>query len=1017
VKPTAVHFTRVPRLAAGFARAPLLLAVLSIGAIGADLWQWLDPTSTLATWPLPLSAAALLLAIGWILLRGTPAHSLGEDSPSDRQAASVAAWAAAAPQSMLALIDKDGRLLYGSAAFADALGVAPDSLPGRVVAELVAVTDRQALAAALEKARDGQAQRLCLAALGSAATLHTLCLDLLPRRDASSGVVTIELAAFDVSDDHRKFEIVRRSEQRLRTIMDQIPVTVSYIDADYRYRYINRAQEQWLGATDEQVSGRKVAEVVEAAVWANIEPNLRTAMHGEQVPLERQRTDRQGNPVWHSGRHVPDINDRGEVVGAYTVFFDITERALAEQALRNSEQALRAAKAAAEHASKAKSEFLANMSHEIRTPMNGVLGLTELLLETSLSDDQRPLVETVRTSGESLLSIINDILDFSKIEAGKLEIEAVDFDLFQAVEDVVQMLALRAHTKNLELACRFDEALPAAVKGDPYRLRQVLTNLLGNALKFTMKGEVLLDVSMDDSRGILFSVRDSGVGMTQETLKRVFTPFEQADGSTTRRFGGTGLGLAICRHLVDLMGGEIGASSTEGEGSTFWFRLPLTAVTDLPPVVYPKELADRRALIVDDNPTNVEILEHHVRAAGMRCASAPDGMRALEQLRQAARAHQAFDLAIVDMKMPGMTGLDLAAAVRGDPLLSKLPMVMVTSLHSNAELSRARELGMSAYLSKPVRRHELFRALMQALGVQVAAGPARNGMAANSTVLHARVLLAEDNSVNQFVARKMFNLMGCPFDIVANGQLALEAVQRGGYDIVLMDCQMPVMDGYAATRAIRQWEAEQGLGGRLPIVALTANALVGDADLCLASGMDDHLAKPYTRDQLVATMVRWLPEHLVELTHRARDDTPKQAGAQAAVAAASPAPAASGAGSEPIVLNQRALDNIRALDPDGSEGVLAEAIGIYLDEAPGQLAALGAAAAADDMPEVARLAHALKSASHNLGSTQVGELCRQLEQLAKAAEVDKARSLMPLLDARFRAVRPLLLEEIKVVSA
>jgi CheY-like chemotaxis protein len=322
---------------------------------------------------------------------------------------------------------------------------------------------------------------------------------------------------------------------------------------------------------------------------------------------------------------------------------------------------------------------------------------------------------------------------------------------------------------------------------------------------------------------------------------------------------------------------------------------------------------------------------------------------------------------------------------------------------------------MSAYLSKPVRRHELFRALMQALGVQVAAGPARNGMAANSTVLHARVLLAEDNSVNQFVARKMFNLMGCPFDIVANGQLALEAVQRGGYDIVLMDCQMPVMDGYAATRAIRQWEAEQGPGRRLPIVALTANALVGDADVCLASGMDDHLAKPYTRDQLVATMVRWLPEHLVELTHRARDGTPKQAGAQAA--SASPAPAASGGGSEPVVLNQRALDNIRALDPDGSEGVLAEAIGIYLDEAPGQLAALGAAAAADDMPEVARLAHALKSASHNLGSTQVGELCRQLEQLAKAAEVDKARSLMPLLDARFRAVRPLLLEEIKVVSA
>jgi len=1003
-----------PRRAAGFARGPHLLAALAIAALGADLWAWWVPATMLAQWPLPLSAPVLLLAVGWIWLRREPVRSTGERSSSDGQTAAAAAWTAAAPQSMLALIDKDGRFIVASPSVADALGVPHEGLAGRAVAELVAVTDREALLAALDKAFDGQSQRLRLAVLGTAATLRTLCLELLPRRDAAAGVPMIEMAAFDISDDQREFEAVQRSERRLRTIMDQIPVTVSYIDAEYRYRYINRAQEHWLGATDEQVSGRKVAEVVDAAVWANIEPNLRAAMEGAQVPLERQRTDRQGNPVWHSGRHVPDINDRGEVVGTYTVFFDITERALAEQALRNSEQELRSAKAAAEYASKAKSEFLANMSHEIRTPMNGVLGLTELLLETPLSDDQRPLVETVRTSGEALLSIINDILDFSKIEAGKLEIEAIDFDLFQAVEDVVQMLALRAHTKNLELACRFDDALPTAVRGDPYRLRQVLTNLLGNALKFTHQGEVLLEVSRDESRGILFSVHDTGIGMSEEALKRVFTPFAQADGSTTRRFGGTGLGLAICRHLVDLMGGEIGASSAEQRGSTFWFTLPLALASNLPPVVYPKELAGRRALIVDDNPTNIEILEHHTRAAGMHCASAPDGMRALEQLRQAARANLDFDLAIVDMKMPGMTGLDLAAAVRGDPLLCKLPMIMVTSLHSNAELSRARELGMSAYLSKPVRRHELFRALMQSLGVHVAPGAVNSAMAANHTRLHARVLLAEDNSVNQFVARKMFNLMGCPFDIVANGSLALEAVQRGGYDIVLMDCQMPVMDGYAATRSIRQWETEQGLGQRVPIVALTANALVGDADLCLAAGMDDHLAKPYTRDQLVTTMARWLPAHLVELTHRERDDAQAPAGAEAANRPAPAAPAASQSGGESIVLNQRALDNIRALDPDGSEGVLAEAIGIYLDETPAQLSALSTAAAAGDMPEVARLAHALKSASNNLGASQMGELCRKLEQLGKSAAVDDVRSLLPALHAHSRAVRPLLLDEIKV---
>ena len=987
-----------------------LLVLLALAALAAELWDWLTPGP--APWSVPLSAPALLLALAWILLYRTTASSQAGSPSVDPATSAAESLAAVEPQGMVALIDSAGCFLFTSTSLAQALGRSRDMLAGRSMQEVIAVAARDQLAKALATALEGQSAHLQWPALGMDQTLRTLRVDLLPRRDLKSKVVCVELLAMDVSEDQRQHDEVRHSERRLRTIMDQIPVTVSYIDADYRYRYINRAQEQWLGASDAEVSGRKVADLVDNAVWSNIEPNLRLALNGVQVPLERQRTDRQGNPVWHSGRHVPDVNDRGEVVGTYTVFFDITERALAEQALRHNEQELLAAKAAAEQASKAKSEFLANMSHEIRTPMNGVLGLTELLLETPLSDEQRPLVETVRTSGEALLSIINDILDFSKIEAGKLEIEAIDFELFQSVEDVVQMLALRAHAKNLELACRIDDDLPGAVKGDPYRLRQVLTNLLGNALKFTQRGEVVLEVCRDATRGILFKVRDSGIGMSEEALGRVFTPFAQADGSTTRRFGGTGLGLAICRHLVSLMGGEIGATSTEGVGSTFWFTLPVGEAAHVPPKVFPKELVGRRALIVDDNPTNVEIMVHHARMAGMRHASAPDGTTALSLLKEAVKDAEAFDVAIIDMKMPGMTGLELAASVRAEPSLRQLPMVMVTSLHSDTELKRARDLGMSAYLSKPVRRHELFRALLQGLGMTQATGHDASslGIAVSSTRLHAKVLLAEDNAVNQFVAQRMFKLMGCPFDIVNNGQLAVEAVQRGGYDIVLMDCQMPVMDGYAATRAIRQWESTQAGGRRLPIVALTANALVGDADVCLAAGMDDHLPKPYTRDQLVSTMVRWLPARLVELVHsgpaRAPADinpptTPALPATPIAVATAPPA--------ESIVLNARALDNIRALDPDGQDGVLAEAVNIYLDDTPAQLAAMQAAARAGDMPEVVRLAHAMKSASHNVGASQLGDLCRQLEQLGKARSVEEVRALVPSLEAHFRAVVPLLL--------
>jgi two-component system sensor histidine kinase/response regulator len=555
-----------------------------------------------------------------------------------------------------------------------------------------------------------------------------------------------------------------------------------------------------------------------------------------------------------------------------------------------------------------------------------------------------------------------------------METEQLDFCLYQAVEDVVQLLAPRAHAKQLELACRIDDRLPSAVCGDPYRLRQVLTNLIANAVKFTDNGEVLVDVQRLDETTMRFAVHDTGVGIPEDARERLFQPFEQADGSTTRRFGGTGLGLAISRSLVQLMGGEIGVDSSAGEGSTFWFTLPLTPATSLPPVPTPAGLTGRRVLVVDDNVTNREILEHHVEAGGMRTASAVDGHDGLQQLRKAARDGDRFEIAIVDMKMPGMDGIELAAEMRSEPLLADVRIVLVTSLHSSDELRRARQAGIQAYLSKPVRRAELFRAMAQALGTVATETPPQ----AVQTLprFRARVLLAEDNGVNQVVARHMLNALGCEFRIVPNGREALDEVRSGTYDLVLMDCQMPVMDGMAATRAIREWEdtcaRDTGETRHVPVVALTANALMGDAEACLAAGMDAHLAKPYTRKQLASMLAQWLPARCIE---------------QVSVEVVATAVGVVDTGStdlENSVLDPTALANVRAVDGDGS--VLAEVIEIYLSEAPGHLQSLRNALEGGRLGDLGRTAHALKSASLNVGARSLCDLCHRLERQAKVGQ-------------------------------
>jgi len=974
----------------------LALGAAGLAAVGLDLANALDLMDPHAhRVPYFVFGAALLLGAAR-LGRRTQVAADATAAPDSLAPAPSAPLAEPVPQlatsALAATFDAQHRCIAASPALAAWLGTQAPSLVGQPVADVFGTGAGVMLDAAISAALAGTPQRTRSSHFAPASGERFLHFELALRQAGEGEPPVCDLLAIDVTSEQTALDAARRGERRLRIIMDQIPVTVSYIDAGMHYRYINRAQEQWLGMTDAETAGRSVRELVGDRVWADIEPRLSQALRGEQVPLERKRIDRLGNAVWHSGRHVPDVAEDGTVVGVYTVFFDITQRALVEQQLLQREQELLAAKEAAENASKAKSEFLANMSHEIRTPMNGVLGLAELLLETPLDEQQRPFVETVRSSGETLLSIINDILDFSKIEAGKLETEQLDFDLYQAVEDVVQLLAPRAHAKSLEIACRIDERLPGAVRGDPFRLRQVLTNLIGNSVKFTDSGEVLVDVQMHDARTLRFAVHDTGIGIAEDTRRRLFQAFEQADGSTTRRFGGTGLGLAICRSLVELMGGQIGVESTPGEGSTFWFTLPLLAASALPTVANPSGLAQRRVLVVDDNATNREILQHHVIAGGMRAASAFDGIDALEAMRRAVAEGDPYEIAVIDMKMPRMDGIQLAAAVRADPQLSSMRMVMVTSLHSADELTRARAAGIGAYLSKPIKRIDLFRALAQTVGEATAELTPSNPKARTPRI-KAHVLLAEDNGVNQVVARNMLKALGCTYDIVPNGQEALRALQASRYDIVLMDCQMPVMDGYAATRALREREVDLGTR-RVPVVALTANALVGDAEQCLAAGMDDHLAKPYTRHQLGSMLGRWLPDLV-------------QAGDQDEAVAA---PAADTTPRD-SVLDQAALNNIRAVDDDGS--VLVEVIQMYLDEVPQHMADMKAALSARDGPALARSAHALKSASFNVGAKGIGELCRRLEKQGKGGELAEAQDGVAAVEALLDRVRPALEAEMR----
>jgi PAS domain S-box-containing protein len=832
-------------------------------------------------------------------------------------------------------------------------------------------------------------------------------------RDGEGNVTGLYGSHHDITERKKMEEALHQSEEKYRTILDEMEDGYLELDLAGNFTFVNDSTCRHSGYSREELIGSSFRKQMGKDEYGNMY-NIFGRIYATGKPergIFYKLLRKDGTTAFADLAGFPLKNQKGEVIGFRGVGRDITERKQAEEELQRTNIQLEEAIAnsnqmaiRAEMANIAKSEFLANMSHEIRTPMNGIIGMTSLLLDSELNDEQRKFAGIVLASSESLLKILNDILDFSKIEAGKLEIETLDFDLRSLLENFADTLAMRAHEKGIEFICAAAPEVPAYLQGDPGRLRQILTNLTGNAIKFTHQGEISVRVFLvsetEDSVLLRFSIRDTGVGIPEQKQSSMFQKFTQADTSTTRQYGGTGLGLAISKELVLKMGGEIGLVSEKGQGSEFWFTVRLGKQAQRERnVAPPADIRDLHVLVVDDNVTNREVLIAQLKAWGVRGEEAPDGATALQALNRARDAGDPFRMAILDMQMPGMDGAELAAAIKADETLKDTPLVLMTSLGQRGDAKKMEQIGFAAYLSKPSRQSDLFDCL-----AVVFASAASQKQAQPLVTRHVireirrgavRILLAEDNIVNQQVAIGILKKLGMTADTVRNGAEVITALETLPYDLVLMDVQMPVMDGLKATREIRN--PQSAVRNHLvPIIAMTAHAMQGDRQRCLKAGMNDYITKPVDPAALAEALERWLPKEGKDKYSKTEEDEHPITNTQ------HPTNESLDVGHSKLPVFDKAgmLDRMM-----GDDDLARMVIETFLDDAPKQIEALRGFLSAGDVSGTERQAHTIKGAAANIGGEVLRALAFKMEKTARAGNLDEVRDCLPEMITQFELLK------------